>query len=206
MALLTPEERTLLRAVSTLAYCNPFLPERIDAERAILGADFVEGEPVWSMRVDAPHAIRVNNARVSEQVEREVRTLRERLTKSAVATEQDLLLYEDAVLLILFDRYQRRFYDAIVQALSQKRGAHRWGFYAEFVRDWESFFHIPDVTMPVLYDAPHLFACFFQVRRAFHHIIESIIGSSMAAARLRAAVWQETVVKTPGLSSPCMMQ
>src|SRR5262249_2038936 len=36
----------------------------------------------------------------------------------------------------------------------------------------------------------HLFACFFQLRRAFHHIIESIIGSSMAAARLRAAVWQ----------------
>src|SRR5262249_1299779 len=34
------------------------------------------------------------------------------------------------------------------------------------------------------------FACFFQLRRAFHHIIESIIGSSLAAARLRAAVWQ----------------
>lgn len=190
MALLTPEERTLLRAVSMLAYCNPFAPERIDAERAILGADFVEGEPVWSMRVDAPDAIRVNNARVSERVEREVRTVRERLAKGAVATEHDLLLYEDAVLLILFDRYQRRFYDAIVQALNQKRGVPRWGFYTEFVRDWESFFQIPHVTRPVLYDAPHLFACFFQVRRAFHHIIESIIGSSMAAARLRAAVWQ----------------
>lgn len=190
MALLTSEERTFLRAVSTLAYCNPFLPERIDVERAILGGDFIEGEPVWSMRVDAPDAVRVNNTRVAERVEREVRQLRERLTKSAAALEQDLVLYEDAVLFMLFDRYQVRFYDAIVQALTQKRGTHRWGFYPEFVRDWESFFHIPEVTLPVRYDAPHLFACFFQVRRAFHHIIESIIGSSMAAARLRAAVWQ----------------
>jgi DNA-binding NtrC family response regulator len=190
MALFTSEERILLRAVSTLAYCNPFLPERIDAERAILGVDFVEGEPVWSMRVDTPDAVRVNNARVAERMERDVQKIHERLTKSAVATEQDLLLYEDAALFVLFDRYQPRFYDAIVQALSQKRGSHRWGFYSEFVRDWETFFHIPGVTLPVLYDAPHLFACFFQIRRAFHHIIESIIGSSLAAARLRAAVWQ----------------
>lgn len=190
MALLTSEERTFLRAVSTLAYCNPFLPERIAAERAILGADFVEGEPVWSMRVDAPDAVRVNNARVAERVERDLQKIRERITKSVTATEQDLLLYEDAALFVLFNRYQPRFYDAIVQALNQKRGRFRWEFYSEFVHDWETFFHIPHVTLPVMYDAPHLFACFFQLRRAFHHIIESIIGSSMAAARLRAAVWQ----------------
>ncbi|MGE0824653.1 MAG: sigma-54-dependent transcriptional regulator [Candidatus Binatia bacterium] len=49
---------------------------------------------------------------------------------------------------------------------------------------------LPGVTVPTEYEAPHLFACFFQLRRAFHHIIESIVGSSMAAARLRAAVWQ----------------
>jgi transcriptional regulator with AAA-type ATPase domain len=190
MALLTAEERTLLRAVSTLAYCNPFLPERIDAERTILGGDFVEGEPVWSMRVDAPEAVRINNARVAERVETSVQKIRERLTKSVTATEHDLLLYEDAALFVLFNRYQPRFFEAIVHALQQKRSRLRWEFYTEFVHDWETFFHIPDVTLPVLYDAPHLFACFFQVRRAFHSIIESIIGSSMAAARLRAAVWQ----------------
>src|SRR5215204_2831079 len=98
MALFTSEERMLLRAVSTLTYCNPFLPERIDVERAILGIDFVEGEPVWSMRVDTPDAVRVNNATVAERMECEVQNIRERLTKSVVATEQDLLLYEDAAL------------------------------------------------------------------------------------------------------------
>ena len=36
----------------------------------------------------------------------------------------------------------------------------------------------------------HVFACLFQVQRAFHHIFGSIIGRSSAAARLRGSVWQ----------------
>jgi DNA-binding NtrC family response regulator len=36
----------------------------------------------------------------------------------------------------------------------------------------------------------HLFAFGFQVRRAFHHIFEFIIGTSSAATRLRARVWE----------------
>jgi transcriptional regulator with PAS, ATPase and Fis domain len=35
-----------------------------------------------------------------------------------------------------------------------------------------------------------MFACFFQLRRAWHNIYDNIIGGSMASARLRAAVWQ----------------
>jgi len=33
-------------------------------------------------------------------------------------------------------------------------------------------------------------ACFFQIRRAFAHIFDSIVGGSLPAAQLRAAVWQ----------------
>src|SRR6185503_12223975 len=36
----------------------------------------------------------------------------------------------------------------------------------------------------------HLFACFYQVRRAFHHIFENIVGRTLPAARLRAAIWE----------------
>lgn len=35
-----------------------------------------------------------------------------------------------------------------------------------------------------------MFACFFQLRRAFHHIFRYIIGGSAPAVRLRATVWQ----------------
>ena len=36
----------------------------------------------------------------------------------------------------------------------------------------------------------HVFACFRQIQRAFHHIYDNIIGNSMPAARLRASIWQ----------------
>jgi DNA-binding NtrC family response regulator len=190
MAFLTADERSFLREVSQLGYCNPFLPERIEYERAALGPDFVEGEPVWSMRVDNPNAPLTNNAKIAERVETLVLKLRECFASGTTAADQDLTLYEDAVLFLLFHRYRNHFDEVIVRATGQKRGRERCGFYTEFLRDWEHFFHIANVTLPVQHEAPHLFACFFQVRRAFHHIFESIIGSSMAAARLRAAVWQ----------------
>ena len=52
MAFLSRSERTLLHAVSQLAYCNPFLPERVGWERAAQGGDFMEGEPEWSLPVE----------------------------------------------------------------------------------------------------------------------------------------------------------
>ena len=47
MAFLSSSERAFLRAASNLAFCNPFLPERIPHERAALGDEFVDDEPVW---------------------------------------------------------------------------------------------------------------------------------------------------------------
>ena len=176
--------------MAALGYCNPFLPERVDYERAILGEDFVEGEPVWSMQVDAPDRPRANAERVARRVEALVGAFRERLEGGATANEQDLQLYEDAVLLLLFTRYEDRFYEMSIQAMRQKRARGVSPFYNEFLHDWEHFFVLSGRRLLSLDDAPHLFACFFQVRRAFHHIIESIVGSALAAARLRAAVWQ----------------
>ena len=44
--------------------------------------------------------------------------------------------------------------------------------------------------MPSRLEADHLFACFFQIRRAFYHIFDFLVGGSLPAAKLRAAVWQ----------------
>jgi len=74
-------DRALLGAVSELAHCNPFLPERIDLERSVLGPEFLESEPVWSMQVDDPKKPRANSWRVHEHVESLVDLLRQRLLK-----------------------------------------------------------------------------------------------------------------------------
>ena len=188
MQFLDAAECTTLRAVADVAYCNPFLPERIDYERRALGANFVESETPWNMRGDDPDTPHVNPLRLAAQVEHLVGLLRERLANGSTATPQELMLYEDAVLYLLLYRYADRFYNVIVQALEHKPTPCR--FYTTFVQDWTFYFHVPGFTRPTRHEMEHLFACLFQVRRAFHHIFRSIIGGSLAAARLRAAVWQ----------------
>ena len=69
MSFLSRNERAFLRAVSQLAYCNPFLPERVECERAALGSDFLEGEPVWSLPVDQPERPRANVWRIVERLD-----------------------------------------------------------------------------------------------------------------------------------------
>ena len=50
MIFLTDDERAFAQSIVRLVYCNPFLPERIDCERAALGNDFVAGDRVWNAR------------------------------------------------------------------------------------------------------------------------------------------------------------
>ncbi len=190
MAFLGASERAFLQAVSKLGYCNPFLPERIQYEREALGPDFRETEPVWSMRVDDPDTSPVNALKIAERVETLVGELKKRLAGRTAASREDLILYEDAVLFLLYHRYRNPLTEVILRALDEKSGAGRIGFYANFLRDWEHYVYVPGFTLPTQHQAPHFFACYFQVRRAFHHIFSYIIGGSMAGARLRATVWQ----------------
>ncbi|HXB71174.1 MAG TPA: sigma 54-interacting transcriptional regulator [Candidatus Acidoferrales bacterium] len=193
MSFLNAGQRAVLRAVSSLGYANPFLPERVEYERAALGSAFVEGEPVWSYRIEHPEP-RANVWRIQERLEPMVEQLRGKLAEGAEAREADLVLYEDAVLHLLYTRYYPRFFEAgfgagALQTPAQPDNA-RWRFYAEFLADWRRFFEIEGVRFPTGHEARHTFACFRQIQRAFEQVFRDIIGSSMPAARLRAAVWQ----------------
>jgi len=184
---LNPGERTFLSAVSELAYSNPFLPARIQCERAALGGDFVEGEPVWSLPVDEPERPRANAWRIVERLDPLAEELRSRLGRTK-ASERDMLLYEDAMVHLLYQRYYRQFFEASFGAAVGTSG--RWRFYNAFLSDWKHFFEAPGIRLPSPNDASHIFACFRQIQRAFEQIFRDIIGGSPAAARLRAAVWQ----------------
>jgi transcriptional regulator with AAA-type ATPase domain len=189
MGLCSPSQRTTLAAVSRLGYCNPFLPERVELERAALGAEFVEGEPVWSYRAESPGP-RENVWRLYRKLEPLLEELRGRLREDAAAREQDMALYEDAVLQLLYTRYYGNFYEAAFGAGAAKPDAGRWRFYTSFAADWRHFLGIDGVRWAAGHDARHTFACFRQIQRAFEHVFRDIIGSSMPAARLRASIWQ----------------
>jgi hypothetical protein len=188
MPFLTTEERITLQAVADVAYCNPFLPERIAYERRALGQEFVEAAAQWNMRGDDPDTPHINPLRLAAQVEKLVGGLRERLINGGATTPPELMLYEDAVLYLLLYRYADHFYDVIIRAMEHKSTPCR--FYTVFQQDWTFYFDVPEFTRSTRHEAVHIFACLFQVRRAFHHIFRYIVGGSQAAARLRAAVWQ----------------
>jgi len=173
--MLTAAQRALLRSVSALAYCNPFLPERVELERAVLGAEFHEGEPVWSQQPESPERPRENVWRIAAKLETLVEQVR------GNASGQELLLYEDAALHLLYQRYYPKFFAAGFGAQADSPG--RWNFYREFLADWNHF-RVPTG------DPRHTFACFRQIQRAFEQVFRDIIGGSMPAARLRASIWQ----------------
>src|SRR5678815_5576044 len=121
MALLTRGERTQLEAISKLAFCNPFLPDRVACERAVLGAEFVEGEPVWSYRADQPGP-RENVWRVYRRLDALSTEIRTRLAGEVQPRDEELALYEDCVLHMLYTRYYANFFDGPKDS--------RWTFYS----------------------------------------------------------------------------
>src|SRR5579864_1422846 len=83
MLFLSSSERAFLKAVVQFAYCNPFLPEHTEFERAALGPDFLEGEPVWSQQVKDPEKPRENVWRIFKKLEPLANELRRRLVNGS---------------------------------------------------------------------------------------------------------------------------
>ena len=189
MAFLSAANRRFLEAVSKLLYANPFLPEMVTYERQALRGEAINEEPMWSASVSDPDRVRANTWLIMKRLTPLVRTLREALAHgSAAADETELTLYEDGLLYFFYYKH----YQQLVQATfsGKARDKERWAFYRDFCDEWQLYFQIANVTLPTGHAARHTFACYYQVVRAFHHIFDQIIGSSLPAARLRAAVWQ----------------
>lgn len=185
MTFLTGGDRALAQAISRLAYCNPFLPERIECERAALGTEFVAGGTLW--HATGEPGPMPNVAALGRLADMLAGRLAARLTEGARPSPEDLQLYEDVVVYLLFSRYE----DGLYGLLDDRRAATApVGFYRNFRRDVERFLQIPRATLMADREVPHLLASFFQIRRAFHHIFRNIIGNSAPIVRLRAAVWQ----------------
>jgi len=179
MEIYSPAERRFLTAVASLAYSNPFLPERLDQERAALGREFVAGGPVWSASVADPAAEPPNVARIQAKLEPLIEAVHLRMERAADVSAADLAIYEESVHEMLYERYYRRF-----------ATEGRWQFYRQFQADWKRYFSIAGKRFETALQPAHVFACYRQIRRAFLQIFDNIIGDSMPAARLRASVWQ----------------
>jgi sigma-54 specific flagellar transcriptional regulator A len=189
MPLFAPPDRQFLEAVALVAFSNPFLPERIEFERAALGDEYQPGtDRVWSRRSDAEES-QPNVERLAARAAAIVEAARDSLARGKRCSEHELTLYEDVTQYVLYDRFRPQLQLALRAAI-EGSAPPKIACWLEFKRAFDHYFTLPDVTLPSCYDPAHVFAGFFQIRRAFHHIFDSIVGQSMPTARLRAAVWQ----------------
>ena len=135
MGLLSDSERDFATAVAHLSYVNPFLAERIEWERRALGAEHLSFDEVWHSRGDLAGQ-NPNEALIAERGAALAEELRERLVNGVRATAEELDLYQDVALYLLYYRYQARFY-AVLMAAGRRPD---FGFYEDFAVDCERFF------------------------------------------------------------------
>ncbi|HEV7763420.1 MAG TPA: sigma 54-interacting transcriptional regulator [Thermoanaerobaculia bacterium] len=161
----------LAAEISALVYVNPFLEKRIEHERRILGDAYIPSQPFWSLEPDLRRKSNI------DLIAETCAALVTRLWKHDGPPANRA--FEDVAVYFLYERYR----DSILELIQHGQPGQRVAFYSAFKNDVIRY--LGDTA-----DAAHLFACFFQVRRAFHHIFRNIIGRSLPAARLRATVWQ----------------
>ena len=180
MSALQSRDQNFLSTVAALAYCNPFLPERIAFEKEALGREFKSSGPVWSASVEDPDAVPPNVMAIYRKLGDVIERAHRALSAAHQHSAADLAIYEESVHYLLYERYYPEFVAA----------PGKYVFYRRFLEDWDRLCHFPGKTFQSALDPAHVFACFRQIQRAFHHIYNNIIGNSTPAANLRASVWQ----------------
>jgi transcriptional regulator with AAA-type ATPase domain len=185
MAILNSEDHRFLSSVVNVSYANPFLAERIEFEREALGDDFDESQANWNLLGDDPDTQQINTRKIAERAYAIVAGVQQQLKNGAVARRREIQLYEDTVLFLLYYYYAQRFKKSIVNPKKDQT----YDYFKEFTHYWRHFFKHTVDNLPSQNEAAHIFACFFQVRRAFYYIFRAIIGRSTVAANLRAMVW-----------------
>lgn len=175
----------LSQNIAGLNFVNPFLPERIELERDILGQEYRDIGIVWSLG-KAQESYQANILRINDLALELLNSVRTGIINSNEAiSKKEFYLYEDMLAYYLYNKYLENFHDIIIRQNSQS-----FQFFNQFLKDLQYFLYLPQIKIPPQYDPAHLFAIFFQAHRAFYYIFDFIVGSSLATAKLRANIWQ----------------
>jgi hypothetical protein len=184
--LFTNEQAGHAAKVRELVRCNPFTPARPELERRIVGRAFRPAGRAWNLRTSLD-GDRPNLTAVRHKVDELADVVRAGLRARRVPADAEWPLIEGVIVHHLYYRYRDPFL-ALLEGRSTTDGKRRVGFFSDFLSAVRSF---EMNRASWLGENPaHLFACFFQILRAFVFIYTNIVGGSRPAASLRARVWE----------------
>jgi len=191
LVVINKAERHFLSTLACLTYCNPFQPERLELERLALGDQYqAEEQMAWSKDIRFEDSERPNVVLLTARAEELLEKLHKKLQRGEAADESALTLYHDLVAYVLYYRHTAKLQvDPLLlgDRKSQRQMAKIW---QDFLREYNHYLQLPDRQLLLGEEPAHLFACFFQVRRAFRVIFDNILGDSRPAVELRGKVWQ----------------
>lgn len=191
MSLLPSRDWQVAEAIAEIGYVNPFLPERIELEKKALGKAFVYFQPFLQYRPDRSVSDMFPNATALRQRSAELlENMRDKLIAHEPATERELEVYQNLALYQLYARYMSTILDLPAARFRNRPEDDILACYAAFAADYQRFLELPERRLPSNLNRDVIFAGLFQVERAFFHIFRHIVGASLSAARLRAAIWQ----------------
>lgn len=191
MPLFSERERALAEALGAISFVNPFLPERVELERRVLGPRYVEVGGAKAKR-GVEEGENPNSKTLLERAEALLAELggRGRHARWTRAGEAEVELYRSIALFVLYHRWSDELARLVERPADGGAQPLRVPWYARFREQAHELLRPGGRRLDVDLEPAHLLALFFQVARAFHHIYAYLLGTSPAAVSLRATVWE----------------
>ena len=179
-----------LEAYQAINTANPFLPERVDLERGILGRKYVEVGAVRSLRPDSG-ASNPNYESLLKRAEQLTEAARKKLAQTTTrATQVELELYENLAIYSLYHRWVPKLEELVKASAKPKHARVEVDWHEQFRDEALAILRPGERRLPLDLDPYHLLALCFQIARSFHLIYENILGTSAAVIELRATTWK----------------
>jgi sigma-54 interacting transcriptional regulator len=178
------ESRGFLEDLFRLVRSNPFSSKWVDQEEKALGSGFQQSGTVhlWTDKKIGDHP---NLVLLTDRTEEFAKELLGDLKDGARPNQRERLLYQYLILYLLYRRHRKGF-DGLITAGEPNPAGELW---QKFLADFNKFLQVSGTQSLTELAPEHVFAWFFQIRRAFRHIFDYIVGSSESVIKLRADVW-----------------
>ncbi len=173
----------VLTEVHALTFVNPFSPERIARENAIL--EKLGAAPIPAP-ADAPFHSRLK--KLLPWIQAAEQSLIQLGSKAPMPPKW----HEQIASLAFFALYHEvaAELDHLIQHGANDPG-HNRALYRKIQEGLAARHHLIEHGLERIQNHPeHLFACFYQLRRAHHYIHHEIVGESRPICRLRMQVWE----------------
>ena len=186
---LSPAERTFLKSVASLIYCNPFSEARAEIEKKILRSSYATPPKSTKLQPGAPfkanvesiqHTIKTHLDNILARIEQHRQPL----------SQEDFEVYEQGIWFYVFHKFAGDFDGYIIKSHQKGSGRLRAPFLSDIWDDLDEYLTPAGVPHAVTLHNEHLIAVFFQLRRAFYHIRQGIFGTSTQTNMLRARTWE----------------